>query len=246
MSAATSNWKRLFDIAMPAIDHVFRSPQTEGTPDWTFGGGTALMLQIGHRISFDIDIFVHAARLKSFSPSINPAAADISTRYQWPGHYLKFELPDGEIDFLSAPLQTDPGFTWKQLGNRSVAIETPEEIIVKKIRYRSESLKARDAFDLAAIARERPDLAETLASEVGDALPRTSEALRVIAARGWKSQSTGIIPTPKTEALLPEALGIAQRVIDIALAHWKDREQRPANRSAEPTPSKPSRAGSRP
>ena len=34
----------------------------------------------------------------------------MSDVYQWPGHYLKFELPNGEIDFLSPPLQTEPGF----------------------------------------------------------------------------------------------------------------------------------------
>jgi nucleotidyltransferase AbiEii toxin of type IV toxin-antitoxin system len=36
---------------------------------WTFGGGTAMMLQIDHRESYDIDIFLSDPQLLSLSRS---------------------------------------------------------------------------------------------------------------------------------------------------------------------------------
>ena len=42
-----SQWPILFDLAGNIVDHF---QATNGfIPDWTFGGGTALMLQIDHR-----------------------------------------------------------------------------------------------------------------------------------------------------------------------------------------------------
>ena len=58
-----------------------------------------------------------------------------------------------------------PGFAWKDILGRRIAIETPEEVIIKKIRYRSEKFTARDAFDLAAVAQARPVLATIIAEE---------------------------------------------------------------------------------
>ncbi len=75
--------------------------------------------------------------LKRFTPQQNPAAARISGTYQWPGHYLKYERPEGEIDFLSVVLQTEPGYAWMDHGAGRIPVETPEEILVKKIRFRS-------------------------------------------------------------------------------------------------------------
>lgn len=213
MSAVRSDWAVLLRLALPALDHVFPRREPGGAPDWTFGGGTAIMLQIDHRISHDIDIFVHGARLKRFTPAANPAAAQISSRFQWPGHYLKFERPEGEVDFLSAGLQTDPGYTWRTIEDRPIALETPEEVVVKKVRFRSERFTARDAFDLAAVAAARPGLEAVLAEEVADALPRLDEALRVLEAKGTEALRTAIIPTGMGVALLPDALGRARSVV---------------------------------
>jgi hypothetical protein len=48
--------EKLFLIACDLIDQVNREHKI--IDQWTFGGGTALMLQIGHRESDDIDIFL--------------------------------------------------------------------------------------------------------------------------------------------------------------------------------------------
>ncbi|MEI9852257.1 MAG: nucleotidyl transferase AbiEii/AbiGii toxin family protein [Sphingomonas sp.] len=50
-----SEWPTLFDIAVQILRHV--EAQIGFAPSWSFGGGTALMLQIDHRESHDIDLF---------------------------------------------------------------------------------------------------------------------------------------------------------------------------------------------
>lgn len=87
MVAGTSEWESLLDLALPALDHVFpnaRSVEHDPgvMPAWTLGGGTAIMIQIRHRVSHDIDIFVPGTNLKAFTPAANPAAARISRRFQ--------------------------------------------------------------------------------------------------------------------------------------------------------------------
>ena len=149
-----SNWARLLDLALPALDHALQGhPLTAQKPAWTLGGGTALALRINHRISDDIDIFLAGIPLRLLAPANNPAAKAISERPDWPGHYLKFHREEGEIDFLSAPLQTEPGFTLETFRGRTVALETIEEVIIKKIRYRAAQFTPRDAFDLVCAAQ---------------------------------------------------------------------------------------------
>ncbi|WP_156927087.1 nucleotidyl transferase AbiEii/AbiGii toxin family protein [Azospirillum halopraeferens] len=50
------SWHRLLERALSAIEGL----ADQGTPLrwWAFGGGTALMVQTGHRNSRDIDIFL--------------------------------------------------------------------------------------------------------------------------------------------------------------------------------------------
>lgn len=209
MSARPTRWQELLRLALPALEHVFGPDLAASDPDWTLGGGTAIAIELDHRVSYDIDIFLQRGRLKAFTPADNPAARRISDRYQWPGHYLKYERPEGEIDFLSAVLQTDPGFAVREIDGHLVAVETAEEVIVKKIRYRSERFTARDVFDLAAVALARHDLAALLAREVPDALARLSESLRVIERRGPGALKSAIVPTPKSQSILDCAFEVS-------------------------------------
>ena len=123
-----SNWASLLDLALPALDYVFQglnfAEHSPGQPLWTLGGGTAMALRINHRASDDIDIFVAGTPLRLFAPANNPASKMISDRPDWPGHYLKFHCDNGEIDFLSAPLQTTPGYSVEVFRGRKIALET--------------------------------------------------------------------------------------------------------------------------
>ena len=135
-----SGWANLLSRTLPLLDHVFgQITSPAGAPSWTLGGGTAIALRIAHRVSDDIDIFVGATDLRAFIPMHNPCAAALAAGMQFPGNYLRFELADGEIDFLPGPLLSSPGFTWETFFGRPVALQTCEEVILKKVRYRAGS-----------------------------------------------------------------------------------------------------------
>lgn len=60
-----SQWLILLDLAIKIFDHF---EKTVGSmPHWSFGGGTALMLQTDHRESHDIDIFIHDPQILLFA-----------------------------------------------------------------------------------------------------------------------------------------------------------------------------------
>jgi len=56
-SSRPSEWRRLFAIAFDLIGQL-RANAGGYLFDWSFGGGTAMMIQIGHRESHDVDIFL--------------------------------------------------------------------------------------------------------------------------------------------------------------------------------------------
>jgi hypothetical protein len=226
-----SQWVHLLDIALPAIDYVF-APNSPGSkseqllparPNWTLGGGTAIALRLSHRVSDDIDIFVSGVALKAFTPHRNPAARSISTRFEWPGHYLKFVRSEGEIDFLSSHLQTEPGCTFELFRNRIIALETTEEVIVKKIRYRSATFTSRDIFDLAAASRANPHLAMTLAHEVADVLPRLKSVIKTTSAGHPTAIRESIRAMPEFQPLLDTAAAEALAVIETAISLTADK-----------------------
>jgi Nucleotidyl transferase AbiEii toxin, Type IV TA system len=70
-------WLRLFRIARSLIRQV----NTEQTiiDHWTFGGGTAMMLQIHHRESRDVDIFLSDPQLLPF---LDPQTHDFEFQIQ--------------------------------------------------------------------------------------------------------------------------------------------------------------------
>jgi hypothetical protein len=233
----SSKWAELLDLALPALDYVFKNQPDTERPFWTLGGGTALALQIDHRVSNDIDIFVSGTKLKLFTPNSNPEAKKISPSYQWPGFYLKFELDFGEIDFLHSGLLTEPGFTWQTLNGRRIALETPEEVIIKKIRYRAEKFKLRDAFDLACTTMVRPGLEKVLVEETPDALPRLLGALRYLEGLGVEKLSGAVVPTKFGESVLPHTFKIAIDLAEMALAQIANqRNLTPGEGSSIPEP----------
>jgi hypothetical protein len=59
-----ANWARLIRVACSLIRQVNSNDSI--IVDWTFGGGTAMMIQIGHRESRDIDIFLSDAQTLPF------------------------------------------------------------------------------------------------------------------------------------------------------------------------------------
>ncbi len=152
-----SEWRRLFTIACDLLDQV--KDKTGGYPfQWSFGGGTAMMIQIGHRESHDIDIFLDDSQILGF---LDPAKADLRFKevpafYSGDGaRFQRFAFEDiGEIDFIAAAPLTGVPFEVHEIEGREVNLETIPEIISKKIYYRGSEAKPRDVFDLAAAATE--------------------------------------------------------------------------------------------
>jgi len=144
----TSDWKGLLRIALTLIDTL----KEEVT--WSFGGGTALAVHLGHRISYDVDIFMpNSDWVSDLAPNANPKTLALigDRKYEFPGGYLKLKLEAGEIDFIVGSKRTSqPAQPWDFEG-RSILIETPWEIAIKKLFYRPSNFKVRDIFDLAAI-----------------------------------------------------------------------------------------------
>lgn len=148
-----SEWPVLFDLATEVVARAKAAIQSE--IDWSFGGGTALMLKIDHRESHDIDFFLDDPQLLAF---LNPGTQGYPLS-RHPDSYggdgtlsLRLVYKEGEIDFICcAPITENPA-KLKPVRGQSVALETPAEIIAKKVYYRGASLQPRDMFDLAAVA----------------------------------------------------------------------------------------------
>jgi hypothetical protein len=127
---------------------------------WALGGGTVLMLYYRHRTSRDIDVFLKDPQtLTLLTPRLNERAAEIALDYVEASNFVKLSLEQGDIDFIVAPDLTSRPHARRPVGRRTLIVETPVEIVVKKVFYRAAELRSRDLFDLAiVIERERPTL----------------------------------------------------------------------------------------
>jgi hypothetical protein len=148
----TSQWPLLFDIATDIIAQTAEGAGRE--PEWSFGGGTALMLQIDHRESHDIDLFLSDPQ---FLPFLNPdtqgyALERMPDTYQTDGTgSLKLIYNGiGEIDFICCAEITALPTAKAVIESREVNLETPAEILAKKVFYRGAAMQPRDMFDIAA------------------------------------------------------------------------------------------------
>jgi len=204
-----SRWDNLLQKALVALDSL-----EGGAGPWTFGGGTALAQILGHRISYDVDIFLDSSTaLKNLAPNVNPVTRTLCDTWQWPGKYLKLTLRDvGEIDFLNAPSYTaNPTYDLK-FGERTIAAEQSAEIATKKLVYRASTYTARDAFDLAAIyLHDRSALAEVARSPAITQHVVSSALNRLNLAKGqYQSEMRSLINfTPRGEEFVDGACDIA-------------------------------------
>lgn len=120
--------------------------------NFTFGGGTALMVLYNHRVSKDIDIFLRDPQILPYiSPRLNDQAAAFCDAYDEASNYLKLIIGDQEIDFIVAPNLTGVKPTYMEFDGANIYCDAPAEIIIKKLFYRSESLKIRDIYDTAVV-----------------------------------------------------------------------------------------------
>jgi hypothetical protein len=147
----------LLDRAASGLERLRNSGQP--VPDWVLGG-TALMINAGHRISKDIDIFINDAQYISFlSPRLAGEGIWGSDTYDEASNHLKLIFPEGEIDFIVAAPITDLPAERKMIdmstirigASHAIDVEHPVEIALKKLNYRGSMLKVRDIFDISVV-----------------------------------------------------------------------------------------------
>lgn len=161
MSAAQNqaDWARLFRVACDLIHQVNSNELI--IDHWTFGGGTAMMLQIDHRESHDVDFFLQDPQLLPFlDPQKHDFKFEITpSAYDGDGTgFLKLAFMSiGEIDFIVSQPKTANPTIRREIEGENTLLETVPEIITKKIVYRGSSIKPRDIFDIAAAGGEYAD-----------------------------------------------------------------------------------------
>ena len=183
-------WRRLLELALTALDEAGEEHQ------WRLGGGTALALKLGHRISYDIDIFLTDGELlRALSPNRNKAAAAIAESWQEPGNYIKLEREEGAIDFVLAARLTDLSPWFFDFKGRSIPAEPPAEILAKKLKYRGSRLLPRDVFDILAAQAADPAILSAAVSATPEGARRAADRIRRIKRRYRETIRNEVNPT---------------------------------------------------
>lgn len=169
------DWEPLFTSALSILD---AAAIVLGHFPWSFGGGTALMLKYRHRYSRDIDIFLRDPQfIGHVSPRLSAAAEAVTDDYEEAGEYVKLRLQGGEIDFIGTGWLTSEPYRTESVMGRDVNVETPAEIVGKKVRYRASTFKARDLFDFAIVAERAPGEIAKLSSLLREYRPILAERI---------------------------------------------------------------------
>lgn len=148
-------WRSLWPHALDLMTHL---EAVTKNPPWTFGGGTVLMLRFDHRFSRDIDIFVPDPQYLGYvNPRLGGPAEDLTSEYEENAQFIKLQLKSGEIDVVVGAPLIDPNFEIVPYKGRPIRVETSAEIIAKKMWHRGDQAKARDLFDLCAVATFEPE-----------------------------------------------------------------------------------------
>jgi hypothetical protein len=208
-------WAALFKSALTLTDHL---ATVISKPMWTFGGGTVLMLRLNHRYSRDIDLFVPDPQyLGHVTPRLSDAAEKLTTEYVEAAEYVKLLLPAGEIDIVvGQPLTNQP---WEVVahGGRQILVETNAEVLAKKMYHRGNQAKARDLFDLCAVA----DLDPSAIEQAAPFFKRYGEAFiaQLTANAGYIEEDFAQIQRIDYKRPFDECLTLGQFMIEAALRH---------------------------
>lgn len=143
-------WKSLLEKAFWLMDSI----QSDGyaLPRWSLGGGTVLMFYYAHRKSKDIDIFVPDPQFLGYvNPRLGGRGEEVTTDYTDGTEFVKLFLPEGEIDFVASSTLTENPFEEHEVLGRKILLETPIEIVAKKLWFRGDRATPRDLLDLALV-----------------------------------------------------------------------------------------------
>lgn len=189
-NGALKPWEILFD-RMIGILETLPAPLRE-REEWIFGGGTALGLYYDHRESHDIDIFIkNPALIPYLSPRVNDRTERMSHSYTEMSNFLKLHFSEGEIDFIVSPSVTGSPSRKTEIRGNIFQIESPEEIISKKILYRSDEFKPRDVFDTVVALRHDSGILLKNRNVLGSRFPVLLKRLSVL-EKAYSGNNAGI------------------------------------------------------
>ncbi|MGB3584875.1 MAG: nucleotidyl transferase AbiEii/AbiGii toxin family protein [Roseiarcus sp.] len=207
-------WEGLLTSALAILDDL--GARGFGAPEFVMGGGTVLMMRMHHRLSNDIDLFLHDAQwLARLTPRLNDFAAEMARDYSEQANSVKLVLAQGDIDFVVAGSVTgvEPTETL-DFGGRNVMLEATEEILAKKLFFRAALLKPRDVFDLVAAHESFPDAA---ARAIDAAAPRRDlqlTRLREMALAPESVLRSDILPLRDFARVVPSMIASAIDMIE--------------------------------
>jgi len=203
-----SRWQELLEAAFDIIDHVNKDHDL--LTEWTFGGGTAMMIQIDHRESHDVDLFLDDPQLL---PYVEAAVAEMQfalgeATYNGDGTgHLKVSFDGiGEIDFIVTGHVSEEPTSLQEIQGRSVHLETVPEIIGKKIRYRGSRIQPRDIFDIAAAVKAGQE-AEIIAvlSEIPEYVAATIQRIEGLSTEFVSTNISQLVLRDETRDLVETA-----------------------------------------
>ena len=216
---ASGPWKKLEERAQKLVKEARHRGGDSFQP--VLGGGTRLMLALNHRISDDVDLFVDSPGwLPYISPRLNDMFEDELAGYNEDNAHVKLRFAEGEIDFVvAAPLLSESLNVWNPpAAETTFPMESPAEVLAKKLFFRGWALTARDLFDWVILQTEAPDDAipeKALALLLESKLEGISTALTHMAQRHSQQLAWDRIRTHH----LPD-LDWATQWAAARLAHW--------------------------
>ena len=238
MIGSPSRWDKMFDQAMVILDQAGSLMDTHShSPGsvWSFGCGTAMMLQINHRLSYDVDFFSenpqHLNYIQAFvmDQYVNTELAG----YRGDGSsFVKLTFTDaGEIDFVIANHFLADHSRPAIVRGREVLMETIPEIIAKKVFHRGHNIVPRDIYDIAAACHAglRDDIMDVLRQ-----MPDQFDAFGGILSTIRKNPSEfeklmgSIIIMPEYESMRKDVLAIVQDLVDDTRAKLETTPPQPA------------------
>ena len=141
---SSGSWRALEKLALQMVMDASRAAKSDFSP--VLGGGTRLMLALGHRISDDIDLFIRDPQWIGYlTPRLNDRFEQLIEAYDEGATSLKIKLPEGEIDFIVS--MSLLGLPTETSDDCLFALEPVAEVLAKKLFYRGWALTPRDLFD---------------------------------------------------------------------------------------------------
>lgn len=144
------------------------------------GGGTALAMRWGHRLSTDVDLAVDVAAFTRMNderrPEIGEALESLKergeiTKFGYRRHIIEMHFPTGPVSLVGSALSGSEATSDEAELHTGVKLVRTEEILLSKIIGRTlgrGSLLVRDGYDLASAIELDPEPLNNAASRLAE------------------------------------------------------------------------------